>query len=108
MTTRGETLSQATVEPTEPPTEEAQPQGPIDHDNTEDTPDQQDCWDDANISRLIDLEAFRCSLHGYNQLLENSDSDDDDDEAIPRASGTNTESSSDKQPKLRHSPSMKG
>ena len=48
----------------------------MDHDNTEDTPDQQDCWDDANISRLIDLEAFRCSLHGYNQLLENSDSDD--------------------------------
>ena len=71
------------VEPTEPPMEERQSQGSTDHDNAEDTPDQQDWWDDADISRLIDLEAFRHFLYGCNQLLENSDSNGNDDEAIP-------------------------
>jgi hypothetical protein len=38
--------------------EQRQPQGLTDHDNAEDTPDQQDLWDDADVSGLIDPEAF--------------------------------------------------
>ena len=72
----------------------------MDHDNAEDTPNQQDWWYDADVSRLIDPEAFDCFLYGYDQLLENSDSEGDGDEAIPRTPDTNTESSPDKQPKL--------
>jgi hypothetical protein len=53
------------VEPTEPPTKEHQPQEPIDHDNTDGTPDQQDWWDNTHVSRLIDPEAFRYFLYSY-------------------------------------------
>jgi hypothetical protein len=95
------------VEPTDPPTEEHQPQEPTNRDNVDDTPNQQGWWDNTDVSGLIDPEAFCRFLYSCNQLLENSDSDSDDDEAIPRVSGTNTELSPDKQPKLRQSPPMK-
>ena len=88
--------------------EEHQPQEPTDHDNAEDTPNQQDWWDDADVSELIDPEAFCHFLYGSDQLLQNSDSNGNDDEAIPRTPDINTESSPDKQPKLRQSPLMKG
>ena len=100
MTTRDETLSQTAVEPTKPPTEEYQLQEPIDCDNADDAPDQQDWWDDTDVSGLINPEAFRHFLYSCNQLLENSDSDGDDDEAIPRTPDINTKSLPDKQPKL--------
>jgi hypothetical protein len=61
--------------------EEHQPQEPIDHDNTDGTPDQQDWWDDTDVSELIDPEAFCHFLYSYDQLLENSNSDSNDDEA---------------------------
>jgi hypothetical protein len=107
MTTHGETLLQAAVEPTEPPTEEHQPQEPTNRDNIDDTPIQQGWWDDVDISGLIDPMALHRFLYSCDQLLENSDSDGNDDEAIPHASGTNTELSPDKQPKLGQSPPMK-
>ena len=88
------------MEPTKPPTEEHQLQELIDHDNADGTTDQQDWWDDVDVSRLIDLEAFRHFLYSCDQLLKNSDSHSNDDEAIPRTLGTNVESSPNKQPKL--------
>jgi hypothetical protein len=88
--------------------EEHQPQEPTDRDNADGAPDQQDWWNDADVSGLIDPEAFHCFLYSCDQLLENLDSDDDNDEAIPRTSGTNAESSLDKQPKLEQSSLMKG
>jgi hypothetical protein len=42
MTTHRETLSQATVEPTEPPTEEDQPLNLTNRSDLDDIPDQQD------------------------------------------------------------------
>ena len=69
MITQGETLLQAMVEPTESPTKERQLQEPTNPDNTEDTPDQRDWWDDADVSGLIDTEAFCHFLYGYDQLL---------------------------------------
>jgi hypothetical protein len=95
------------VEPTDPPTEEHQSQESTNHDGVDGAPDQHDWWDDIDVSRLIDLEAFHHFLYGYDQLLENSDFDGDGDETIPRASNINIESSPGKQPKLRESPSMK-
>ena len=83
------------VEPTEPPTEEHQPQEPIEQDDVNDTPDQQDWWDDADVSGLIDPEAFCRFLYSSDQLLEDSNSDGDDNEVISRASGTNTKPSPD-------------
>jgi hypothetical protein len=71
-------------------------------------PDQQDWWDDADVSGLIDLEAFRRFLYSCDQLLENSVSDGDDDEAIPHTLGTNTELSLGKQPELGQSSPTKG
>jgi hypothetical protein len=37
----------------------------MDRDNTEDTLDQQDWWDNTDVSGLIDPEAFRHFLYGY-------------------------------------------
>ena len=88
------------MEPTEPPTEEHQPQEPVDRDDINDTLDQQDWWDDVDVSELIDLEDFRCFLYSYDQLLEDSDSNGDDNEVISHALGTNTKPSPDEQPKL--------
>jgi hypothetical protein len=62
-TTHTEILSQATVEPTEPPTEVYQPQNPTHRGNTDDALDQHDWWDDADVSGLIDLEAFNHFLY---------------------------------------------
>jgi hypothetical protein len=101
----GGTLSSAVVEPTEPPTEEHQSQEPTNHDGVDGASNQHDWWDDADVS--VDPEAFCHFLYGYNQLLENSDSDGDGDETIPRASNINIESSPDRQTKLKESPSMK-
>ena len=92
----GGTLSQAMVEPTKPPTEERQPQEVTNHDDIDGTPDQHDWWHDADVSELINLEAFHCFLYGYDRLLENSDCDGDGDETIPRASNINIESSLDR------------
>ena len=99
-------LPRATVEPTEPPMEEHQPQEPIDRDDINGTPNQQNWWDDTDVSRLIDLEAFCHFLYSSDQLLENSDPDGDDDEGIPHALGTNNKLTPEKQPKLGWSPSM--
>ena len=96
------------MEPTKPPMEENQPPNPTNRSEPDDTPNRQDWWDDVNLSRLIDLEAFRRFLYGCNQLLENSDSDRDDDEVASPTVGSSTGPSSDEQPKLRQSPSTKG
>jgi hypothetical protein len=45
--------------------EEHQPQEPIDRDNADGAPNQQDWWDDADVSGLIDLETFRHFLYSY-------------------------------------------
>ena len=108
MTTHRETLLQAAVEPTKPPTEEDQPPNPTNQSELDDAPDRQDWWDDADVSGLIDLEAFHRFLHGYDQLLENSDSDRDDDEVASPTVGSSTGPSSDEQPKLRQSPWARG
>jgi len=108
MTTRRETLSQAAVEPTEPPTEEDQPPNPTNRNDLDDIPDQQDWWDDADVSGLIDPEAFCRFLYSYDQLLENSDLDHDYDEVAPPMTGSNPKPSPDKQPKLGQSPPMRG
>lgn len=100
-TTQGETLTQATVEPIEPPTEEHLPINLTDQDDLNNTFDQQDWWDDANVSELIDLEDFHCFLYSYDQLLEDSNFDGDDNEVISHALGTNTKLSPDEQLKLR-------
>jgi hypothetical protein len=67
------------VEPNKPPTEEDQPLNPTNRSDLDDIPDQQDWWDDADVSKLIDPKAFRCFLYSYDQLHENLDSDHDDD-----------------------------
>ena len=107
-TTCGETLSQAAMGPTEPPTEEHQPQEPTDRDDADDTPYQQDWWDDADVSGLINPESFRRFLYSCDQLLEDTDSDGDDNEVFSRASGSNTKPSPDGPPKLGQSPTTKG
>ena len=96
------------VEPTKPPMEEHQPQESVDQDDADDTLDQQGWWDNANVSRLINPEAFHHFHYSCNQLLKNSNSDGDDNEAFSRVLGTGTERSLDEQSKLKQSPSMKG
>ena len=108
MTTRHETLSQAAVEPTEPPIEESQYPNLTNQNDLDDAPNQQDWWDDADVSRLIDPEAFHRFLYSCDKLLENLDSDHDDDEAMPLMAGSDPKPSLDEQLKLRQSPPAKG
>jgi hypothetical protein len=95
------------VEHIEPPTEEYQPQNPAHHGNADDAPHQCDWWDDADVSRLIDPEAFSHFLYSCDKLFEDSDSDGDDDETIPHTLGINPKSSPDRQPEPRRSPLTK-
>ena len=95
MTTHRETLLQAAVEPTKPPTEEDQPPNLTNRSELDDAPNRQDWWDDADVSGLIDPEPFRCFLHGCDQLLENSDSDRDDNEVASPMVGSSTRRSPD-------------
>ena len=101
MMTCHETLSQATVEPTKPPIEESQPPNLTNRSDLDTAPDQQDRWDDTDVSGLIDTEAFRSFLYSYDQLLKNLDSDHDDDEAVLPTTGFDPEPSLDEQSKLR-------
>lgn len=55
------------MEPTEPSSEEHQPPNPTDRDDLDNTPDQQDWWDDTDVSGPIDLEAFCRFLYSYDQ-----------------------------------------
>ena len=68
-TTHGETLSQATVELTEPLIVEYQPPNPMGQDDIDDTPDQQGWWDDADVSGLIDPKAFHRFLYSLTSYL---------------------------------------
>jgi hypothetical protein len=108
MTTRRETLSQATVESTKPPTEEDKPPNLTSQSKLDDTPDQQDWWDDADVSGLIDPKAFRRFLYGCDRLLENSNLDRDDDEVALPMAGSDTGPSSDEEPKLGQSSLARG
>lgn len=92
------------MEHTEPPMEERQSSNLADRNDLNNALDQQDWWDDADVSRLINLEDFSHFLKGCDQLLENSDSNHDDDEVVLHMSGSNPEPPSDEQPKLRQSP----
>ena len=96
------------MEPTEPPTEEDQSPNLTGQNKLDDTPDRQDWWDDADVSGLIDPEAFCRFLYGCDQLLENSDSDHDNNEVTSPTAGSIARRSLDEQPKLRQSPSMIG
>ena len=104
MTTHGETLSQATVEPTEPPTEDPKNPDQTDWDCSDDDFDSnfvevtihnisqggtileksdnsnhEDWWHSADTSRLVNPIAFCWFLDNYDQLLKNTNSNDDDD-----------------------------
>jgi hypothetical protein len=80
----------------------------MDRDDLDNTSDQQDWWDDADVSDLIDPEAFRHFLYSCDQLLENSNSDCDDGEVNSHASGSNSKPSPAEWPKLGLSPPTKG
>lgn len=96
------------MELTKPPTEDHQLQELTDRDDIDDTLDRQDWWNDADVSRLIDLEVFHLFLYSWDKLLEVSDSNGDDNEVTSHASGTNTKPSLDERLKLGQSPMMKG
>jgi hypothetical protein len=98
------THSQAAGEPIERPIEEHRPPNPMDRDDLDNTSDQQDWWDDANVSGLIDLEAFHHFLYNCDQLLKKSESDCDDGKVTSHVSGSNTKPLPDEQPKLGQSP----
>jgi hypothetical protein len=80
--------------------EDHQPQDPANHDDADDAPDQHDWWYNADVSRLIDPEAFSRFLYSCDQLLEDSDPEDDDDEATSYMSDIKTRPSPGGQPKL--------
>jgi hypothetical protein len=103
MTTHGETLSQAAVEPPKPLTEEYQPPNLTGRDDIDDIPDQQGWWDDA------DVRTHRSSsFSSFSLQLRLADSDHDNDEVIPPMAGSDTGPSSDEQPKPGQPPSTEG
>ena len=83
MMSHAGTLSPATVEPIKPLMEEHHPQEPTDHVKVDSAPNQHDWWDDADMFGLIVPKAFRHSLYGCDQLLENSNTDGDNEEIAP-------------------------
>jgi hypothetical protein len=66
--------------------------------------DQHDWWDNANVSGLIDLEAFHRFLYDCNHLLESTSSNDNDYDVVSREASHELRRLQGEQPKIGQCP----